>query len=79
MLNKPTRNAATNPEVNYCIISFYMGHGHKGTTALCKISSFRCGIVEALALLGCHIGLVSSLLPLFWDSLLAPSSRVKQS
>jgi len=78
MLNKSTTNAATNPEVKYCIIS-YMGHGHKGTTAVCEISSFRCGIVEALALLGYNVGLVSSLLPLFWDSLLAPSSRVKQS
>jgi len=77
MLNKPTRNAATNPEVKYHIINSYMGHGHKGTIAPCEISSFRCGIVEALALLGCHAGLVSSLLPMFWDSLLAPSSRVK--
>ena len=56
-----------------------MGHGHNGTAALCEIASFRCRIVEALALLGCHTGLVSSLLPVFWDSLLAPSLRVKQS
>jgi hypothetical protein len=46
-----------------------MGHGHKGTTALCKISSLCCGVVKALALLGCYTDFVGTCwAPLIWNA-----------
>ena len=47
--------------------------------AVCVISSFRRGVNEILALLGCYTALIGSYLPMFRDNLSVPSSWVKQS
>jgi len=51
---------------------------------LCLVYQFLCLIkyvcfVEVFAFLGCYAAYVGSCLPMFWDSLLILSSRVKQN
>jgi hypothetical protein len=45
---------------------------------LCQISGFCYGVVEVFTLLGRYMAQVGMWLPTFWDSLLVPSSRIKQ-
>jgi hypothetical protein len=44
-----------------------------------EISGFCCVVVEVFALLRCSMAKICSWLPLLWDSILIPSSRVKKS
>jgi hypothetical protein len=44
--------------------------------SLIKISGFCSGLVEAFALLACHMAQAGNWLPVFWDNTSVPSSRI---
>ena len=60
---------------NLCLLKIIFCWFH----SLCEISGFCHSKQQVFTLLSCYIVYVGSHLPIFWDSLLIPFRRVKQS